>query len=150
MKAISAELRSVGRFKGALVKGVSSFAMLPIMVMVWTAAEANTTSGTVDPSAPLDILRTARQTAASSNMNVASASTTGANVLNLAIIFFAVAGVVCSGISGQRLYKNIQEGDQARGSNFNYIMALVLGALMTILSVIVGVITNFVTGSGAT
>lgn len=133
----------------ALLKGAAALAVLPAVIMTWTAVQAQTTGGNVDPSAPLDVLKTARQTASNSNLNVASATTTGTNTLNIALIFFAVLGVILAGISGQKLYKNINDGDNARGSNASYIVALVVGALLTILSIIVGVITNFATGSGA-
>ena len=103
----------------------------------------------VDPSAPLDVLKTARQTASQSNLNVEDVTTAGGNILNIVLIVFGVIGVALAGISGYKLYNNVQQGEQARGNNASYIIGLVVGALLTILAIIVGVITTFATGSGS-
>lgn len=127
-------------------RGAMAFFMLPAIAsaMVTSVARAQD----VDPSAPLDVLKTARDTAANSNMNVEDATTTGTNVLNVALIVFAVIGVLCAGISTYKLYQNVQQGEQARGSNAAYIIGLIVGSLMTILAVIVGLVTTYATGSG--
>lgn len=98
-----------------------------------------------DPSAPLEMLRTARQRAQASNLNVASATTGASNVANIILVGMGMIGVGCAAYSGYSLYNNIQQGEQARGSNTTYIIALVVGAMLTLIAVIVGVITNFVT-----
>lgn len=98
-----------------------------------------------DPSAPLDMLKTARQRAQASNLNVTSATTGASNVANIILVGMGMIGVGCAAYSGYSLYNNIQQGEQARGSNTTFVVALVVGAMLTLIAIIVGVITNFVT-----
>lgn len=131
-----------------LMQGVMRFVALPTILAasVTTLAKAQEN---VDPSAPLDVLKTARDTAANSNMNVEDVTTTGTNVLNIILIVFGVLGVALAGISIYKLYTNVQQGEQARGSNMAYVVGLIVGSLLTILAIIVGLVTTYATGSGA-
>lgn len=98
-----------------------------------------------DPSAPLEMLRTARQRAQASNLNVASATTGASNVANIILVLMGMVGVGASSYSGYSLYNNIQQGEQARGSNTTYTVALIVGAMLTLIAIIIGVVTNFIT-----
>lgn len=102
-----------------------------------------------DPAAPLEMLKTARTKASTSNLSVASATTGAGNVANMILIAMGMVGVGASAYSGYSLYNNIQQGEQARGSNMTFTVALVVGAMLTLIAIIIGVITNFVTTSAA-
>lgn len=134
------------RANAMLIKGAMTFFALPAILstVVTSVAQAQD----VDPSAPLDVLKTARDTAQNSNMNVEDVTTTGTNVLNIILIIFGVLGVALAGISTYKLYSNIQQGEQARGSNMSYIVGLIVGSMLTILAIIVGLVTTYATGSG--
>ena len=101
---------------------------------------------TIDPAAPLEILKKARETAAQSNMDAASATSGLASFTNVVVVAFTALGILLAGFSGHRLWKNVKEGDQARETNGQHLIGLVVGALLTIIGVIVGAITNFATG----
>ena len=104
------------------------------------------TTGSGDPSAPLDILKQARQKAASSNLNVDSI-TSGGSKAGLAIMAVsAVAGIGLAGVSGFNLYRATQD-EGSRESVGRSIGGIVIGSGITILGVIIGVVTNFMTGS---
>ena len=79
-------------------------------------------------AAPLDMLRTARTRAQASNLNVASATQGGTNVANIILIAMGVLGVGTASYSGYSLYNNIQQGEQARGSNATFTIAMIVGA----------------------
>ena len=100
-----------------------------------------------DPSAPLDMLKTARQRAQSSNLSVASATTGASNVASIVLIAMGMIGVTAASYSGYSLYQNVQQGEQARGSNTTYVIALVVGAALTLIAVIIGVVSNFITAT---
>lgn len=102
---------------------------------------------TVQPEAPLTMLQTARSKAQNSSLNVQSAQNGGTNTLSTILIVFGVLGVACAGISGYKLWDNIQKGEQARGSNGACIGGIIFGSVLTIIAVIVGVVTNYVTSN---
>ena len=104
-------------------------------------------SSTGDPSAPLDILKTARQKASSSALNASSIATGGNNAGIVFTILFAVVGIALAGISGVKLYKSSQD-DNAREDAGRSLVGLVVGSGITILGVIIGVVTTYMTGSG--
>ena len=62
-------------------------------------------------------------------------------------ILFAVVGIALAGISGVKLYKSSQD-DNAREDAGRSLVGLVVGSGITILGVIIGVITTYMTGSG--
>lgn len=66
-----------------------------------------------DPLAPLSILKTAREKAASSQLNAANITTGGNNAGIVFTVIFAVVGMGLAGISGVKLYKSSQD-DNAR------------------------------------
>ena len=103
-------------------------------------------SSTGDPTAPLDILRTARQKAQSSQLNATNIATGGNNAGIVITILFAVVGIALAGISGVKLYKSAQE-DNAREDAGRSLAGLVVGSAITILGVIIGVVTTYMTGS---
>ena len=111
------------------------------------AGDALAGGGAPDVAAPLDMLRTARTRAQASNLNVASATQGGTNVANIILIAMGVLGVGTASYSGYSLYNNIQQGEQARGSNATFTIAMIVGAMLTLIAVIIGVITNFVSAT---
>lgn len=119
--------------------------LLAAMLLCGDYALASTSSLTVSPTAPLTGLETARSVAQSSNLNISNMQTTGNSWLSLIEIVFAVVGVSMAGFSAAKLYKNVQGGDSSRESNFIYIMGFGIGSLMTIIAVLVGVVTTWVT-----
>ncbi|MBS0987448.1 hypothetical protein JK182_01905 [Acetobacter okinawensis] len=119
--------------------------LLAAMLLCGDYALASTSSLTVSPTAPLTGLETARSAAQSSNLNISNMQTTGNSWLSLIEIVFAVVGVSMAGFSAAKLYKNVQGGDSSRDSNFIYIMGFGIGSLMTIIAVLVGVVTTWVT-----
>ncbi len=98
-----------------------------------------------DPSAPLDILRTARQKAQSSQLNATSIASGGNNLGIVITIIFAVVGIGLAGFSGVKLYKSAQD-DNAREDSGRSLAGLVIGSAITILGVIIGVVTTYMTG----
>lgn len=123
--------------------------MLPTLLLAYLTALSNAQAADVDPTAPLDVLKKAREAAGKSNINFEDATSTGQAATNLLLVTAVVIGFACALFSGVKLYNNIQAGDQARGSNILYIVGLAVGSLITIIGVIVGFFTNFATG-GAT
>lgn len=118
---------------------------------MWSMAASSAlgqNSGTGDPSAPLDILRTARQKATSSQLNATNIATGGNNVGIVITIVFAVVGIALAGFSAVKLYKAAQD-DNAREDSGRSIAGLVIGSAITILGVIIGVVTTYMTGQTA-
>ena len=102
--------------------------------------------GSGDPSAPLDILRQARQKAASSNLTVDSITSGGSKAGLIIMAIAALGGIGLAGVSGFHLYRATQD-ENARESVGRSIGGVVIGSGITILGVIIGVVTNFMTGS---
>jgi hypothetical protein len=122
-------------------------ALATATVIGWgtVTALAQATSG--DPSAPIDFLKTARQKASSSSLNASSIATGGNNAGIVISIIFAVVGIGLAGISAVKLYKSSQD-DNAREDAGRSLAGLVIGSGVTILGVIIGVVTTYMTGSG--
>ena len=121
--------------------------LMAVAAYLLCASHALAAGAAGDPSAPLDILKTARTRANGSTLNVASATTGGNNILNIIIIVMGLAGAAAASISGYALWNNIHQGEQARGSNTTYMIGTVMGAMLTIIMIIVGVVTNYVTAA---
>jgi hypothetical protein len=120
-------------------KDMYYLALATATVMGWStvSALAQATGGTSgDPSAPIEFLKNSRSKAASSSLNASSIATGGNN-----------AGIVISIISGVKLYKSSQD-DNAREDSGRSIAGIVVGSGVTILGVIIGVVTTYMTGSG--
>ena len=115
-----------------------------LCVLCLFAADDAMAAGTVDPAAPLEMLKTARSKAAASNLTQAQLTTGAGNIANMILIAMGVLGVGAASYSGYSLYNNIQQGEQARGSNMTYTVALVAGSMLTLTALIIGVVTNFV------
>ena len=98
----------------------------------------------VDVSAPLEILKKAREKAASSNLNTDSVQSGLGNIGNIVIIIFGLLGLVLAGISGYKLYQSAQD-EQSRESSGKSVAGLIIGAMLTIIAIIVGFITNTAT-----
>ena len=111
-----------------------------------TVGNALGQSSTGDPTAPLDILRTARQKAQSSQLNATNIATGGNNAGIVITIIFAVVGIALAGFSWVKLYKAAQE-DNAREDAGRSLAGLVVGSAITILGVIIGVVTTYMTGN---
>lgn len=111
---------------------------------MWSLSAMNVVAQTVNPAAPLEFLQSARSAAASSNMTssgILSLSNTTANVL--AAVMGAV-GLTMASISGHSVYKGLSD-EQSRVSVGKSVMATIAGALLTIVGIGVGVVTNFFT-----
>lgn len=119
------------------------FIILCAVYLIGTG-DASAAGAAPDPSAPLEMLKTARTKAASSNLSVASATTGAGNIVNMILILMGVVGTGTAAYSGYTLWNNIQQGEQARGSNMTYTIGLVGGAMLTLIAVVVGAVTNFV------
>ena len=112
------------------------FIILCAVYLIGTG-DASAAGAAPDPSAPLEMLKTARTKAAS--------ATTGAgNIVNMILILMGVVGTGTAAYSGYTLWNNIQQGEQARGSNMTYTIGLVGGAMLTLIAVVVGAVTNFI------
>jgi hypothetical protein len=107
-------------------------------------ALAQTSTG--DPSAPLDILKQARQKAASANLNVDSIASGGSKAGLAIMAIAAVGGIGLAGVSGFHLYRATQD-ENSRESVGRSIGGVVIGSGITILGVVIGVVTNFMTGT---
>lgn len=131
-------------FGRALRRGIMVGVATPISLLIGAPAFAQI--GNVDPKEPLQSLRSARSYAENSNMDITHVQTTGNNMMSLIMIAAAVIGLSYALFSGIKLYKNVQDGDNARGSNMSYILGLFIGSLITIICFIVGVVTMYATG----
>ena len=132
-------------FGRAMRYGIMVGVATPISLLIGTPAFAQGI-GNVSPTEPLQSLRRARSDAQSSNMDITHFQTTGNNLMSLLMIAAAVIGLGYALFSGMKLYKNVQDGDNARGSNMSYIIGVVIGSMITIICFIVGVITIYATG----
>lgn len=113
---------------------------------VYLGSAFDAVAQTTDPSAPLEILRTARQKASSSNLKADSISS---GMSSLGYIFMAVAavgGIALAGSSGFKLYRATQD-ENARESAGRSVGGIIIGSAITILGVVIGVVTNYMTGS---
>ncbi|MDP4025768.1 hypothetical protein Q8W71_24355 [Methylobacterium sp. NEAU 140] len=118
-----------------------------LLSMSAMAALAQSSGGTTgDPSAPLDILKQARQKAQSSQLNATSIAQGGSNAGFVIMILFGVVGICLAGISAVKLYKSSQD-DNAREDAGRSLVGLIIGSGITILGVIIGVVTNYMTGN---
>lgn len=131
-------------FGRALRRGIMVGVATPISLLIGAPAFAQI--GNVSPTEPLQSLRRARSDAQSSNMDITHFQTTGNNMMSLIMIAAAVIGLSYALFSGIKLYKNVQDGDNARGSNMSYIVGLIIGSMITIICFIVGVVTIYATG----
>jgi hypothetical protein len=125
-------------------------ALATATVIGWSTVSAlaqatGATSG--DPSAPIEFLKNSRTKAASSSLNASSIATGGNNAGIVISIIFAVVGIGLAGISGVKLYKSSQD-DNAREDSGRSIAGIVVGSGVTILGVIIGVVTTYMTGTG--
>ncbi|KFL87384.1 hypothetical protein AmDm5_3139 [Acetobacter malorum] len=133
-------------FGRALCRGIMVGVATPISLLIGAPAFAQTQIN-VAPTSPLQSLKTARSNAESSNMDITHVQTTGNNMSSLIMIVAVVIGLGLALTSGIKLYKNVQDGDNARGSNMAYILGLIIGSLITIICFIVGVVTIYATGN---
>ncbi|MGN7126804.1 hypothetical protein [Methylorubrum thiocyanatum] len=125
-----------------------ALATVTLWGMAAGSAFAQGTGGnTGDPAAPLDFLRTARQKAQSSQLNASNIAQGGNNAGIVISIIFAVVGIALAGFSGVKLYKAAQD-DNAREDSGRSVAGLVIGSGITILGVIIGVVTSYMTGNG--
>jgi F0F1-type ATP synthase membrane subunit c/vacuolar-type H+-ATPase subunit K len=104
-------------------------------------------AGAVDPSAPLDVLNQARTKASSSSLNTTSLTSSFSNIGLFIMGAFGLAGIGLAGISGTKLYQASQNPEGSREHVGRSIAGIVIGAGITIIGVVIGVITNYMTGS---
>jgi p-aminobenzoyl-glutamate transporter AbgT len=97
---------------------------------------------TVDPSAPLQVLADAKAKAASSSLTSTDIATGGTNMANVIMVFAVVIGLALALWSGMSLYKSSQD-ENSRESPTRSIVGLVVGALITVIALVVGVIVNY-------
>ena len=129
------------------LKHVVYGALAAATVYAGGVVDARASSGSSgDPSAPLDILRQARQKAASSNLTVDSITSGGSKAGLIIMAIAALGGIGLAGVSGFHLYRATQD-ENSRESVGRSIGGVVIGSGITILGVIIGVVTNFMTGS---
>lgn len=129
------------------LKNVVYGAMAAATVYAGSGVGARASSGSAgDPSAPLEILRQARQKAASSNLTVDSITAGGSKAGLIIMAIAALGGIGLAGVSGFHLYRATQD-ENSRESVGRSIGGVVIGSGITILGVIIGVVTNFMTGS---
>ncbi|MFG1270591.1 hypothetical protein V5F40_21815 [Xanthobacter sp. DSM 14520] len=114
-------------------------------VVCFSALPAAAQTSTTDPAAPLDFLKTARSTASSSNLNTTSVSSFGGNIATIVAIAAGVVGLVLAAVSGKKLYDSVQN-ENSRENVGASVAGLAIGALLTIIGIIVGAVTNFATG----
>ena len=100
---------------------------------------------TTDPAAPLDFLKTARSTASSSNLNTTSVTTFGGNIATIVAIAAGVVGLILAAVSGKKLYDAVQN-ENSRENVGASVAGLAIGALLTIIGIIVGATPNFAPG----
>lgn len=98
----------------------------------------------IDPAAPLDFLRTSREKAAASNLNVDSVTSGGGSLATIVAVFSAVVGLVLCAFSGHKLYRSVQD-ENSRESTGASIGGFAIGACLTIVGIMVGVVTGFAT-----
>ncbi|MCV9909541.1 hypothetical protein OIV19_18230 [Brucella sp. HL-2] len=116
--------------------------MCGLMVALFMPVDVNAQD--VDVSAPLDILKKAREKASASNLNTDSIESGLGKGANVVIIVFGLIGLLLAGISGYKLYQASQD-EQSRESTGRSVAGLIIGGLLTIIAVIVGFITNTAT-----
>ena len=109
-------------------------------------AQATGGSASGDPSAPIEFLKNSRSKASSSALNASSIATGGNNAGIVISIIFAVVGIGLAGISAVKLYKSSQD-DNAREDAGRSLAGIVVGSAVTILGVIIGVVTTYMTGA---
>jgi len=114
-------------------------------VVCLSALPAAAQTSTTDPAAPLDFLKTARSTASSSNLNTTSVTTFGGNIATIVAIAAGVVGLILAAVSGKKLYDAVQN-ENSRENVGASVAGLMIGALLTIIGIIVGATTNFATG----
>jgi hypothetical protein len=98
-----------------------------------------------DPAAPIQFLKTAREKAAQSEISADKLSETGSKLGFLAAVFFAVLGIIIAGIGLVMIYQANTNSNSRYTTGTGFIVFLV-GAALTILTVLVGIITYSVTG----
>lgn len=118
-----------------------------ITVLLFGYTVSAVAQSSTDPTAPLDILKAGRDKAKNSNMDTSTMKTTMETVAGLLAIGAGVIGIAFFIWGAIGLYNNVYKGEQARGSNMSYIMACVIGGLITVSVVFVGFITNIFVGS---
>ena len=132
--------------KDIYYRSIISATMLGLSAM--SALAQGTGGGSAgDPAAPIDFLAKSRSKASSSALNASSIATGGNNAGIVISIIFAVVGIGLAGISAVKLYKSSQD-DNAREDAGRSLAGLVVGSGVTILGVIIGVVTTYMTGSG--
>lgn len=122
------------------------YRLLASATLLTMSAVSALAQNTGDPTAPLAILKTAREKAQSSQLNAANIATGGNNAGIVFTILFAVVGIALAGISGVKLYKSSQD-DNAREDAGRSLVGLIVGSAITILGVIIGVVTSYMTGN---
>lgn len=98
----------------------------------------------VDVLAPMTTLKKSREAAAQANISQDSFITTLTTVGNILFVGSAAIGIGCCVYSGFKLFKNVMAGDNSRESNGSYMIAFGVGAFLTIVGAIIGIITNLV------
>lgn len=124
----------------------SLWAYTSAAVYLGVVGEAIAQTSTSDPSAPLDVLKTARDKAKNSNLTSDSIAAGGSKMGFVIMILFAVAGIGLAGVSGVKLYKASQD-ENTREDTGRSLAGVIIGGALTILGVIIGVITNYMTGT---
>lgn len=97
-----------------------------------------------DVVAPITTLKKSRDVAAQADISQGSLLDGLGNIGNIAIAVSGLLGVAACIQAGYKLYKNVQDGDQARYSNGSIFVSFVIGAALTIVAVVIGIMTHFV------
>ncbi|MBZ6078945.1 hypothetical protein [Microvirga puerhi] len=99
----------------------------------------------VDVTAPLQQLQSARDKAKSSNLQVSQIKTGSESLFDIILIIAGVCGTALTGVSLYKLYQASQD-EQSREHVGRSVAGIVIGAIITMLAVVVGLITTTATG----
>ncbi|BCM88001.1 hypothetical protein mvi_64620 (plasmid) [Methylobacterium indicum] len=135
-------------FKDIYYRAAVSMTMLSTSAMAALAQASGGSSTTGDAAAPVEFLKNARSKAANSALNASSISTGGNNVVIVLSVIFAIAGFALAGFSGIKIYKASQD-ENSREDGGRSVIAFVVGCGVAITGIVVGTVTNYMTGTSS-
>ena len=99
-----------------------------------------------DPSAPIKILKDAREQASKSELTADKIAESGSSIGYILMVFFAIVGIALSGASMVKMYKASTDINSREDAGRSFI-GLLIGAGLTVLGVVIGILTYAFTGS---
>jgi len=97
-----------------------------------------------DVVAPITTLKKSRDVASQADVSQSSLIDALGGFANIAIAVSAVLGIAACIQAGYKLYRNVQDGDQARYTNGSIALSFLIGAGLTIIAIIIAIITKWV------